>query len=382
MKNQRYLLLIFLHFLFLGNSVSLQAQGPPNWWVDANPNIPGPRNGTQASPFLTLAQALAAANASGHTQMKTIYVAPGTYAAGNVISVSKVRIVGDPGGQANTQADRGPGLSAPVIDGNNALNFGIRITGGVDSVFIEGLIIRNLDGGPTTSNGRSPENGVGIVLTNEEAAYGGVSNDIKDPNIGIFIRDNKIENCQFAAIFFSSTRTAFQDVKIYNNVILVGDIVTGGGAEPGGLVTFDGINPASTTNHRYTYTYPGARNIYGLYLTNLYKGDVKNNYVWGGEIGVSLRVYAPFAANVIRADSTILHYNHIENNESYNLRIVGDANGNNNSLSRIRNTFVERNTFTNDNDVNYNNGGRGRLLALDNKSGSAKVESHVIRYNK
>ncbi|MCS6904000.1 MAG: T9SS type A sorting domain-containing protein [Bacteroidia bacterium] len=358
------------------------AQGPPNWWVDANPNIPGPRNGTQQSPFLTLAQALAAANASGHTQMKTIYVAPGVYPAGNVITVSKLRIIGDPGGQSNTPGDRGPGPNAPIIDGNFTTNYGIRIAGGVDSIFIEGLIIRNLDGGPSANNGRSPENGVGILVTNEEAAFGGFSPNPNDPNIGIFIRDNKIENCQFATIFFSSTRTAFQNVQIQNNILLVGNIVFGGGQEPGGLSTFNGISPFITNlERRYTYTAANSRNIYGIYATNFYKGDIKNNFIKGGEIGVSIRVYAPYANSIIKADSTYLRYNHIEDNESYNLRIVGDAIGGNLGQSRIRNTFVEYNTFINDNDVNYNNGGRGRLLALDNKSGSAKVEGHVIRHN-
>jgi len=379
----------------------LYAQGPPAWWVNADISITGPRNGTLASPFLSIGQAVAAANASGFTGLKTIYVAPGTYTGANNInmriSVSNLRIVGEPGGKTDAVADRGPASNAPVIDGNFATAYGFLLNGAIDTVTIEGFVIKNLRGGPTVGGnvGISPTTGVGILMNNfnsapiaNSAVNYGVANFFTttsetDPNVAISFNDNKFENIDFAGIFISSTRQSHNFCSVNNNIVNLNDFV-GNAGEPGGLSNYlsDGER-CNNTEQRYQYT-ANDRYVFGIYLCNLYRGTISNNYIQGGDVGLSLRVFAPYAGSPIFVDSNLISRNEIRYNRSYNMRIVGDCFGNagaTSNLARVRYTQIFNNTFRNRNELNSNNGGRGRVLALDNKSSSAKIEAHILRYN-
>ena len=67
----------------------------------------------------------------------TVSVAAGTYA--EIVNIDKgLTLSGDPG-----DAAAGPGASAPVLDGNGAVDSAITIAGGVSNVTIEGFEIRN-----------------------------------------------------------------------------------------------------------------------------------------------------------------------------------------------------------------------------------------------
>jgi hypothetical protein len=68
----------------------------------------------------------------------TVNVAAGIYNEHNILISKSLTLTGDPG-----DAQPGPGINAPIVDGQNLWPYGFRLANGVSNVIIQGFEIRN-----------------------------------------------------------------------------------------------------------------------------------------------------------------------------------------------------------------------------------------------
>ncbi|MBN2001851.1 MAG: hypothetical protein JXA21_00735 [Anaerolineae bacterium] len=228
----------------------------------------------------------------------TILVLPATYP--ERVQVTKPLIItGDPG--SSTTA--GPGVNAPIVDGEGGAGYGFRIMPGIDNVTIEGFIIRNFGTGPEAGGGQS----VGV----------GAANYTTNPTTNITVRYNRFDAINWASVFFFNTgQSLYQNIDIRYNDVNVG---------PWALNT----------------------NVYGIECTNCANAVIALNEVSGGVNGIVLSAQGTAATPITASGNAILTNTVTAANEGDILLMSYDPNFAD-GAPLLQNTTIQDNQLTND----------------------------------
>ncbi|MCS6903799.1 MAG: fibronectin type III domain-containing protein [Bacteroidia bacterium] len=380
MKNYIFTFKYLLFFLSLWAGVVLfpGSANAQTWYVDVNHPTTTP-NGTQQHPFKDINSAVLAANAwdplNNANTYKTIYVASGTYNTINdrnmIITVNKLRIVGDPGGPS-----RGPGANAPIIDGLNTQSFCFGINDQLKEVTIEGFYIRNFTASlPVHGLGtQGGINGVGIV-----APFPFVNNPVTNVE-KLTIKDIQFDNVVTAILL--RQRPGNPNAFLYKNTVIQNNIInTGAGSQHGIYIE----NPDNTL---------------------IDNNEIRGNAAISAEIGIEVNIVAPTAGSTtLVAENVTISNNIIEYNKQTNIvisdgelgngqytapgsgakQIAGNSNLTFRNIHIINNQLVNNNTWgTNTNPLSQ---GRGknirirRIVPNTNPSYNTTIENVIIEKN-
>lgn len=269
--------------------------------------------------YATLQSAVTAASSGD-----TIMVSPGTYNELNIVINKSVTILGDPG-----DANPGPGVNAPIIDGGSAPGDAFLLENGTSNVTIRGFVIRNFTSNDTgvgngisaweasTSNITIQDNyfhdlGWNAVLVGNDGAKGDHTNWL--------IKANILE--RWAAYGFELTNASFSSIEdniitsdtTYNPDISI--LVTSRRNESGITIRDNKVDGQTGSSYPVIYIY-----AYDFETPNV---NLNNLVIQNNTITTQVSTNHLYIRNIGTGTVTNVHVN---NNSLLNFRaIVADAN--------------------------------------------------------